>query len=72
MPLRRSDGAAAWCYKDLCDRGMDEVEVGLRLAAMASLRFKGRGRASGRRADQDLARRPRLGGGPASPGPFGT
>ena len=34
------DGSAAWYFNDLCDRGMDEVEAGVRLAAMASLGFK--------------------------------
>ncbi|MFG3645101.1 DEAD/DEAH box helicase [Micromonospora sp. NPDC047762] len=34
------DGSASWYYNDLCDRGMDEVEGGVRLAAMAALGFK--------------------------------
>lgn len=34
------DGSAAWYYNDLCDRGMDEVDAGVRLAAMAALGFK--------------------------------
>ena len=34
------DGSAAWYFNDLCDRGMDEVEAGVRLAAMAALGFK--------------------------------
>lgn len=34
------DGSASWYYNDLCDRGMDEVEAGVRLAAMAVLGFK--------------------------------
>lgn len=34
------DGSAAWYFNDLCDRGADEVEAGVRLAAMAGLGFK--------------------------------
>ncbi len=34
------DGSAAWYWNDLCDRGMDEVEAGVRVAALASLGFK--------------------------------
>ncbi|MGH8995578.1 MAG: DEAD/DEAH box helicase, partial [Acidimicrobiales bacterium] len=34
------DGSAAWYYKDLCDRRVDEVEAGVRVAAMAALGFK--------------------------------
>ena len=34
------DGSAAWYWNDLCDRGSDEVEAGVRVAALASLGFK--------------------------------
>lgn len=34
------DGAAAWYYNDLCDRDYDEVDAGVRVAAMAGLGFK--------------------------------
>ena len=34
------DGSAAWYFNDLCDRGQDEIDAGVRLAAMASLGFK--------------------------------
>lgn len=34
------DGSAAWYWNDLCDRGLDEVEAGVRVAALASLGFK--------------------------------
>jgi type III restriction enzyme len=34
------DGSASWYFNDLCDRGTDEVEAGVRLAAMAALGFK--------------------------------
>lgn len=34
------DGSAAWYYNDLCDRGVDEIDAGVRLAAMATLGFK--------------------------------
>ena len=34
------DGSASWYFNDLCDRGMDEVDAGVRLAAMAALGFK--------------------------------
>lgn len=34
------DGSAAWYYNDLCDRGYDEVDAGVRVAAMATLGFK--------------------------------
>lgn len=34
------DGAAAWYYNDLCDREYDEVDAGVRVAAMAGLGFK--------------------------------
>lgn len=34
------DGAAAWYYNHLCDRGYDEVDAGARVAALASLGFK--------------------------------
>jgi type III restriction enzyme len=34
------DGSAAWYFNDLCDRGADEVDAGVRLAAMAGLGFK--------------------------------
>jgi type III restriction enzyme len=34
------DGSAAWYFNDLCDRGIDEIDAGVRLAAMASLGFK--------------------------------
>ena len=34
------DGSASWYFNDLCDRGMDEIEAGVRLAAMAALGFK--------------------------------
>lgn len=34
------DGSAAWYYNDLCDRGTDEVDAGVRIAAMATLGFK--------------------------------
>jgi len=33
------DGAAAWYYNDLCDRGADEVDAGARVAALAALGF---------------------------------
>ncbi|CAN5834410.1 hypothetical protein BH20ACT6_BH20ACT6_22740 [soil metagenome] len=34
------DGSAAWYWNDLYDRGMDEVDAGVRVAALASLGFK--------------------------------
>lgn len=34
------DGSAAWYYNDLCDRDYDEVDAGVRVAAMAGLGFK--------------------------------
>lgn len=34
------DGSAAWYWNYLCDRGMDEVDAGIRVAALASLGFK--------------------------------
>jgi type III restriction enzyme len=34
------DGSASWYFNDLCDRGVDEIEAGVRLAAMAALGFK--------------------------------
>lgn len=34
------DGSAAWYFNDLCDRGVDEIDAGVRLAAMAALGFK--------------------------------
>lgn len=34
------DGSASWYFNDLCDRGVDEVEAGVRLAALAALGFK--------------------------------
>jgi type III restriction enzyme len=34
------DGSAAWYYNDLCDRDYDEVDAGVRVAAMADLGFK--------------------------------
>lgn len=34
------DGSAAWYYNDLCDRGVDEIDAGVRLAALAGLGFK--------------------------------
>ncbi|MDP3950093.1 DEAD/DEAH box helicase [Microbacterium sp.] len=34
------DGSAAWYFNDLCDHGEDEIDAGVRLAAMASLGFK--------------------------------
>lgn len=34
------DGSAARYWNDLCDRGMDEVDAGVRVAALASLGFK--------------------------------
>ena len=34
------DGSASWYFNDLCDRGYDEVDAGVRLAAMAGLGFK--------------------------------
>jgi type III restriction enzyme len=34
------DGSAAWYWNHLCDRGMDEVEAGVRVAALAALGFK--------------------------------
>ncbi len=34
------DGAAAWYYNDLCNRDYDEVDAGVRVAAMAGLGFK--------------------------------
>lgn len=34
------DGSAAWYWNDLCDRGMDEVDAGVRVAALAALGFK--------------------------------
>lgn len=34
------DGSAAWYYNDLCDRGVDEVDAGVRVAALAALGFK--------------------------------
>lgn len=34
------DGSAAWYWNDLCDRGMDEVDAGVRVAALAGLGFK--------------------------------
>ena len=34
------DGSAAWYYNDLCDRGLDEIEAGVRIASMAELGFK--------------------------------
>lgn len=34
------DGSAAWYYNDLCDRGYDEIDAGVRVAAMASLDYK--------------------------------
>ncbi|MCB0909333.1 MAG: DEAD/DEAH box helicase family protein [Nocardioidaceae bacterium] len=34
------DGSAAWYFNDLCDRGEDEIDAGVRLAAMAGLGFK--------------------------------
>lgn len=34
------DGSAAWYYNDLCDRDYDEVDAGVRIAAMAGLGFK--------------------------------
>jgi type III restriction enzyme len=33
------DGSAAWYYNELCDRGMDEVDAGARVAALAALGF---------------------------------
>lgn len=33
------DGAAAWYYNDLCDRGVDEIDAGARVAALAALGF---------------------------------
>ena len=33
------DGSAAWYYNDLCDRGVDEVDAGVRVAALAALGF---------------------------------
>ncbi len=35
------DGSASWYYNDLCDRGYDEVDAGVRVTAMAQLGFKG-------------------------------
>jgi type III restriction enzyme len=34
------DGSAAWYYNDLCDRGFDEIDAGVRVAAMAALGFR--------------------------------
>ncbi|WP_203338622.1 DEAD/DEAH box helicase [Nocardioides limicola] len=34
------DGAAAWYYNDLCNRDYEEVDAGVRVAAMAGLGFK--------------------------------
>jgi len=34
------DGSAAWYFNDLCDRGYDEIDAGVRLAAMAGLGFR--------------------------------
>lgn len=34
------DGSAAWYFNDLCDRGYDEIDAGVRLVAMAALGFK--------------------------------
>lgn len=34
------DGSASWYFNDLCDRGYDEIDAGVRLAAMAGLGFK--------------------------------
>ncbi len=33
------DGSGTWYWKDLCDRGEDEVEAGVRVAALAGLGF---------------------------------
>lgn len=33
------DGSAAWYYNELCDNGMDEVDSGARVAALAALGF---------------------------------
>lgn len=33
------DGSAAWYYNELCDRGVDEVDAGARVAALAALGF---------------------------------
>ncbi|MEP9384603.1 DEAD/DEAH box helicase [Nocardioides cheoyonin] len=34
------EGTAAWYYNDLCDRGHDEIDAAVRVAAMALLGFK--------------------------------
>lgn len=34
------DGSAAWYFNDLCDRGSDEVDAGVRLAALGALGFR--------------------------------
>lgn len=34
------DGSAAWYYNDLCERGIDDVDAAVRLAAMAGLSFQ--------------------------------
>lgn len=33
------DGSAAWYYNDLCDRGVDDVDASVRVAALAALGF---------------------------------
>ncbi|WP_153505899.1 DEAD/DEAH box helicase [Cumulibacter manganitolerans] len=34
------DGSAAWYYNDLCDRGYDDIDAAVRVAAMADLGFR--------------------------------
>ena len=69
------DGSAAWYFNDLCDRGYDEVDAGVRVAAMAVARLQGRHRSASRRADQTWRDAARIGSRPHAtrgPGPHRT